>query len=87
MNSFANKITKNRKKLGFTKKTVANLVQCSETYIGNIENKGVVPEDVLTRHANDERFLTLLHNKQPYGWQAEGPDYDLMARNPRGLYD
>jgi transcriptional regulator with XRE-family HTH domain len=68
MNSFALKITKNRKKLGFTKKTVANLVQCSETYIGNIENKGVVPEDeIVIRLANalnlNERDLLLLAHK------------------------
>lgn len=68
MNSFALKITKNRKKLGFTKKTVANLVQCSETYIGNIENKGVVPEDeIVIRLANalslEERDLLLLAHK------------------------
>jgi len=47
----------------------------------------VVPQDVLARHANNERFLTLLHQQQPYGWQQEGPDYALMAQNPRGLYD
>jgi transcriptional regulator with XRE-family HTH domain len=68
MNPFANKITRHRKKLCFTKKTVANLVQCSETYIGNIENKGVVPEDeIVIRLANalsvDERELLLLAHK------------------------
>ena len=46
-----------------------------------------VAEDVLVRHADDERFGILLGAKQPYGWQLEGPDYALMARNPRGLYD
>jgi len=50
-------------------------------------HKGVVPEDVLARHANDERFLTLVAGKQPYGWQSEGPDYALMAQSPRGLFD
>ena len=39
------------------------------------------------RHANDERFRVLLGAKQPYGWRHEGPDYSVMARNPRGLYD
>lgn len=68
MNAFAQKITKNRKKLGYTKKTVANLVQCSETYIGNIENKGVVPEDeIVIRLASalslNERDLLLLAHK------------------------
>jgi hypothetical protein len=43
--------------------------------------------DVLDRHANDGRFGVLLGAKQPYGWREEGPDYSLMARNPRGLYD
>ena len=46
-----------------------------------------VPADVLARHANDERFRILLGAKQPYGWRHEGPDYSVMARNPRGLYD
>ena len=46
-----------------------------------------VPADVLTRHANDERFKILLGAKQPYGWQHEGPDYSVMARNPQGQFD
>jgi hypothetical protein len=50
-------------------------------------HKGVVPPQVLERHHNDERFNVLLGAKQPYGWLAEGPDYTLMNRNPRGLYD
>ena len=33
------------------------------------------------------RVQGLLHQKQPSGWQKEGPDYALMARNRRGLYD
>jgi Phytanoyl-CoA dioxygenase (PhyH) len=48
------------------------------------------PEDraaVLARHDNDPRMAVLLGAKQPYGWQEQGPDYSLMARNPRGLYD
>lgn len=60
---------------------------CRQYLQSQEQHKGVVPENVLRRHANDERFLMLLHQKQPYGWQAEGPDYALMARNPRGLYD
>ena len=57
-------------------------------YIQTQERHGdVVPEEVLARHANNERFKTLLGQKQPYGWQKAGPDYALMARNPRGLYD
>jgi ectoine hydroxylase-related dioxygenase (phytanoyl-CoA dioxygenase family) len=46
-----------------------------------------IPQAVLDRHANDERFRTLLGAKQPYGWQLEGPDYSVMARNPLELYD
>ena len=60
---------------------------CRQYLQSQEQHKGVVPEAVLNRHANDERFLTLLHQQQPYGWQKEGPDYQLMARNPRGLYD
>ena len=46
-----------------------------------------VPAQVLARHENNERLKVLLGGKQPYGWRNEGPDYALMARNPRGLYD
>ncbi len=51
------------------------------------QHKGVVPADVLARHVNNPRMQVLLGCKQPYGWKTEGPDYSLMARNPRGLYD
>ena len=51
------------------------------------QHKGVVPEAVLERHANNQRLQVLLGAKQPYGWQRQGPDYAVMARNPRGLYD
>ncbi len=60
---------------------------CRQYVQSQEQHKGVVPDEVLARHANDERFQVLLHQKQPYGWQTEGPDYTLMARNPRGLYD
>ncbi len=60
---------------------------CRQYVQSQEQHKGVVPEDVLARHADNERFQVLLHQKQPYGWQTEGPDYALMARNPRGLYD
>jgi hypothetical protein len=60
---------------------------CRQYVQSQERHKGVVPEDVLARHAADERFQVLLHQQQPYGWQMEGPDYTLMARNPRGLYD
>jgi ectoine hydroxylase-related dioxygenase (phytanoyl-CoA dioxygenase family) len=48
---------------------------------------GEIAPDVLARHDGDERFKVLLGAKQPYGWKLDGPDYELMARNPRGLYD
>ncbi len=51
------------------------------------QHRGVVPESVCQRHANNPRFQVLLGSKQPYGWQHQGPDYKLMAQNPRGLYD
>ena len=51
------------------------------------QHKGVVPEEFLQRHANNDRMLTLLGAKQPYGWQHQGPDYSVMARNPRGRFD
>ncbi len=60
---------------------------CRQYVQSQERHKGVVPQSVLARHANDDRFQVLLHQKQPYGWQQEGPDYALMARNPRGLYD
>ncbi len=50
-------------------------------------HRGVVPQAVLDRHANDERFLTLVAGKQPYGWQLEGPDYEVMGKAPRGYFD
>lgn len=56
-------------------------VQTQESHVGDI------PDAVARRQANDERFNVLLGAKQPYGWREEGPDYDVMARNPRGLYD
>lgn len=63
-------------------------VYFNRQYVQTQERHGdVVPEEVFQRHANDERFKTLLGGKQPYGWQLDGPDYSLMARNPRGLYD
>ena len=60
---------------------------CRQFVQSQERHKGVVPEEVLARHANDERFGVLVHQKQPYGWQHEGPDYSLMAGSPRGLYD
>ncbi len=63
-------------------------VYLNRQYIQTQERHGdTVPQEVLGRHTNDQRFKVLLGGKQPYGWQLEGPDYEVMARNPRGLYD
>lgn len=63
-------------------------VYFNRQYIRTQEHHGdAVPEEVLERHADDERFGVILGAKQPYGWKAEGPDYALMARAPRGHYD
>ena len=63
-------------------------VFCARQFVVTQEqHKGVVPQEVLDRHANDERFLRLLGAKQPYGWQQEGPDYSVMAQAPRGYFD
>ncbi len=63
-------------------------VYFNRQYIQTQERHGdTVPQEVLDRHANDERFKVLMGGKQPYGWQLDGPDYEVMARNPRGLYD
>ena len=32
-------------------------------------------------------LVLMLGAKQPYGWQAEGPDYTKMAQNPSGQFD
>ena len=50
-------------------------------------HKGVVPREVLDRHANDERFKRLLATEHAYGWEREGPDFTRMARLPTGWYD
>jgi len=63
-------------------------VYFNRQYIQTQERHGdSVPTEVLARHANNERFKVLLGGKQPYGWQKGGPDFTVMARNPRGLYD
>ena len=63
-------------------------VYFNRQYIQTQERHGdSVPTEVLARHANNERFKVLLGGKQPYGWQRGGPDFTVMARNPRGLYD
>ena len=50
-------------------------------------HKEVAPQEVLNRHANDERFRRLLAIGQAYGWQREGPDFAQMAQMPTGWYD
>ena len=50
-------------------------------------HRNSVPREVLERNANDERFHRLLGGNQAYGWQSEGPNYDLMAKTPKGLFD
>ncbi len=63
-------------------------VYFNSQYIVTQENHGDTgPAEVLARHADDERFKNLLGGKQPYGWGHDGPDYELMARAPRGMYD
>jgi ectoine hydroxylase-related dioxygenase (phytanoyl-CoA dioxygenase family) len=63
-------------------------VYFNRQYVQTQERHGeAVPANVRKRHANDERFNVLLGSKQPYGWQHDGPDYSLMARSPRGVYD
>lgn len=48
---------------------------------------GTATQALLKRHSNNDRLAVLLGAKQPYGWREEGPDYSVMARNPRGLHD
>ena len=50
-------------------------------------HKNVVPQKVLDRHANDERFKRLLATDHAYGWQREGPDVTQLAQLPTGWYD
>ena len=50
-------------------------------------HRNVVPQEVLDRNANNKRFHKLLGGKQAYGWQDEGPNYEMMAEGPKGLYD
>ena len=42
---------------------------------------------LLEAHPNNARLARLLGAKQPYGWQAQGPDYTKMAQNPSGQFD
>jgi len=60
---------------------------CRQYITTQESHRGATPPEVVARHANDARFATLLGAKQPYGWHEEGPDYTIMARNPRGRFD
>lgn len=46
-----------------------------------------VPQEMLDRHANDKRFLRLLGQRQPYNYNAAGPDWTKFADMPRGQFD
>jgi ectoine hydroxylase-related dioxygenase (phytanoyl-CoA dioxygenase family) len=48
---------------------------------------GPARQALIDRHGEDSRLAVLLGARQPYGWREEGPDYSLMARNPRGPHD
>ena len=50
-------------------------------------HRNSVPQEILDRNANNARFHRLLGSKQAYGWQSEGPNYEIMAEAPKGLYD
>ena len=50
-------------------------------------HRNSVPQEILDRNANNERFHRLLGSKQAYGWKSEGPNYEMMAEGPKGLYD
>lgn len=50
-------------------------------------HKGEVPQDVMDRHANDDRFIRLLGLNHPYGWKKEGADPSKFMNNPTGWYD
>ena len=51
------------------------------------DHRGPATQALVKRNGNDQRIAVLLGAKQPYGWREDGPDYALMARNPRGLHD
>jgi len=50
-------------------------------------HRGEVPQEVLDRHANDERFQRLLGLNHPYGWKEEGADVAKIVQSPTGWYD
>ncbi|MYE10667.1 MAG: hypothetical protein F4X99_03180 [Gammaproteobacteria bacterium] len=66
-----------------------NLAQyfCRQYIVTQERYAGHVPQEVLDRHSNDARFLTLLGQRQAYGWGSEGPDTDKFVEMPRGQFD
>lgn len=60
---------------------------CRQYVFPQEAHQGNVPQDILDRHSNDERFKVLMGAKQPYPWDQEGPKSNLLARSPRGLFD
>ncbi|MAI42736.1 MAG: phytanoyl-CoA dioxygenase family protein [Candidatus Azotimanducaceae bacterium] len=61
---------------------------CCRQYIQTQEfHPGNVPQDMLNRHTNDERFQVLLGAKMPYPWDKTGPKSGLLSKSPRGLFD
>ena len=45
------------------------------------------PDEYWQANDNSTRLRTLLGGKQPYGWTKEGPDYTVMAKNPKSVWD
>ena len=63
-------------------------VYCCRQYIqAQEQHPGNVPQEMLDRHSNDERFQVFLGAKLPYPWNKEGPKGGLLAKSPRGLFD
>ena len=57
-------------------------------YIVTQEEFGrTVPREMLDRHANDKRFMRLVGQRQPYNYDAAGPDWDKFMEVPRGQWD
>lgn len=70
-------------------------------YIVTQEDHSYIPDDVRERHADDQRLLNALGDKQAYGWRGDqttahpttsvprstGPDYRKMGMGPQTLYD
>ena len=50
-------------------------------------DKDNVPQEVLDRHAKDDRFKRLLGGEQRFGWSREDYVHPKTQYNPRGYYD